>query len=140
MPACSAAVLHGVDDLRVQAWELPGEPGRSNAVIGYGAERVGPLQAIPSPAVGGLLCRAPQRAPHLHVWSPINHGVQTHCSAHRCHSISSAAGPAQGCVRVRVRAVGICGSDVHYWKRVSPALGINRSCCIHVARHQQRVP
>ncbi|EFN56178.1 hypothetical protein CHLNCDRAFT_30796 [Chlorella variabilis] len=45
-----AAVLHGVDDLRVQPWPLTGEPP-------------------------------------------------------------------DGCVRVAIKAVGICGSDVHYWKR-----------------------
>lgn len=41
----------------------------------------------------------------------------------------------EGTVRIEVKAVGICGSDVHYWKRVRPWLqsrliGCSR-CCSH---------
>lgn len=50
MPKITAAVLHGIDDLRLEPWELPDEPP-------------------------------------------------------------------EGHVRIRVANVGICGSDVHYWKR-----------------------
>lgn len=32
----------------------------------------------------------------------------------------------EGSVRIEIKAVGICGSDVHYWKRVS----LSSFCCL----------
>lgn len=32
-----------------------------------------------------------------------------------------------GHVRVKIKALGICGSDVHFWKKVAPCLELSSS-------------
>lgn len=41
----------------------------------------------------------------------------------------------EGSVRIEIKAVGICGSDVHYWKRVGPR--IVWSCVQRIAGLQE---
>ena len=90
MPTIQAAVLHGIEDLRLQDWDVPGKQQAVND-----GKPSGPSAAAHS-AAGLVLVSLPAAVASLPPY---------------------ADAPADGCVRIRLGAVGICGSDVHYWKR-----------------------
>jgi hypothetical protein len=119
-PRNTAAVLYGIDDLRmVQDWPLkpappPGQvccgvctgmPGRCHASCmcdWHGRRHVR--------ATGGKRDRAPPAPP-----PPRRGQAPRHCAAVCCVPPARQTHHPQQ-VRVAMKAVGICGSDVHFWK------------------------
>jgi hypothetical protein len=107
-----AAVLHGVDDLRVESFPLPG-------LLSACRSRV--VNSVEQLLAHFLICRRPPSWRRLVTTAPV-----------QCFLLPPrllAGGPPDGHVRVEMKAVGICGSDVHYLKRASICWLVCRAAC-----------